>query len=365
MSSKYDIPNKIPSYIRRLEIMYRDSKESILHQIICSASVYVREGISYDNWNGGTTGHAIKLFLEEGALQRIGNFETQKRICETFENDFRECASAIPREFIQNVYIELYDENDPDSRLSVKPFNQPIINPDLLSFWKPGHIRLFISHRDEYKKKASELGVCLENYGVSSFIAHDTIEPMEKWQHVVQTALQSAEIVLAFITNDFFDSEWTNQEIGVALGRGTPIIPLKLQQTAPRGFISDTQALIGNFDMPQNSADGIYKVLSEKLGQEERLRKALVQAFVTSPDFNETQSRFERLKTLPTLTEADIRQIIEGFSSNNQLYNCGYLNNQYHRLTTFLENRTGKKYQINNGSIKQVQEQSPDAEVNV
>ena len=70
MSSKYQIPKKVPVYMRRLEIMYRSDSSSIYHQIICNASAYVREEISYDNWNGGTAGHALILFLEEEILQK-------------------------------------------------------------------------------------------------------------------------------------------------------------------------------------------------------------------------------------------------------------------------------------------------------
>lgn len=363
MSSKYEMPKKIPSYMRRLEIMYRGDKQSIYHQIICSASVYVREEVSYDNWDGGIAGHALILFVEEDILQKISSFEVQKKICEKLENDFKECSQSLPGEFVQNVIIELHDENDLECKRSIKPFSQPIINPDTLNVWKPGHIRLFISHRDEYKRQASELGAGLEDYGVGSFVAHDTIEPMEKWQHVIRKSLQSMEIMLAFITDDFFDSFWTNQEIGVALGRGIPIIPLKMQRTDPHGFINDTQALIGDLSAPRDSVEGIYKVLADKLGQEERLRKATVQAFVTSRNFDEARDRFNRLKTLQTLTEADIQQIIEGFSNNDQLYNSIYLNNQYNRLVSFLENRTGKKYRIENKTIKQAQEELADDEM--
>lgn len=94
--------------------------------------------------------------------------------------------------------------------------------------------------------------------------------------------------------------------------------------------------------------------MAEKLGQEERLRKATVQAFITSQDFDETRMRFDRLKTLSTLTEADIQQIIEGFSKNDQLYNAIYLRNHNNRLVNFLENRTEKKFIIEGKAIKEI-----------
>jgi TIR domain len=360
MASKYEMPKKIPSYVRRLELMYRSDGSNIYHQIVCNASVYVREEVSYDNWNGGTAGHALVFFLEEDVLQKISNFEAQKKICKKLEVDFQECSQSLQGEFVEKVFIELYDENDLECMSSIKPFNQPIINPDTISVWRTGHIRLFISHRDEYKRQASELGLALKGYGISSFVAHDTIEPMEKWQHIIRKSLQSMEIMLVFITNGFFESFWTNQEVGVALGRGIPIIPVKMQKCDPCGFINDTQALIGDLDNPTASVDGIYKVLVEKLGQEERIRKATVQAFVDSSNFNEVTKRFNRLQAIRFVSEADIQQIIEAFSTNENLHNAWYLTNEHNRLVNFLENRMGKHYKIEGKSIKQIEAELDD-----
>jgi hypothetical protein len=167
--------------------------------------------------------------------------------------------------------------------------------------------------------------------------------------------------MLVFITDGFFDSYWTNQEVGVALGRGIPIIPVKMQKCDPCGFINDTQALIGDLENPAATVDGIYKVLVEKLGQEERIRKATVQAFVDSSDFDEAGRRFNRLQAIRSVSEADIQQIIEAFSSNENLYKAWYLTNKHNRLVNFLENRTGKHYKIEGRSIKQVEAELDDA----
>jgi hypothetical protein len=363
MTSKFLLPQKISSYIRRLEIMYRNHEHKILHEIISTASVFVREEVTYDNWNGGTTGHAVVLFVDEKILEKIKSFSTQKEITEEIHSDFSECARSLDGEYIAAVSLELLDENDLECKQSINPFIQPIINPDSLNIWKPGFIRLFISHRDEYKTQASELAVALEAYGISSFVAHDNIAPMEEWQHVIRKAMQSMEVLLAFITDDLFESVWTNQEIGFAIGKGIPIIPLKLERTDPQGFINGLQALKGDIKAPAGSLDGVYQILSEKLRQEDRLRKAAIQAFITSANFDDAKIRFNRLKKLTTLTESDIQQIIDGFAENESLYNAYYLVNTHNRLINFLENRTGKQYKIEEGAIKQTLMEDNDDEI--
>lgn len=345
MNQKFEIASKILSYIRRLEIEYRNGENPLLHDIISNASIFVQEAVSCDNWNGGTYGHNVILFLNEDDISKISSLEAQKQLATQIQQDIHNITEHIQNEYIETVIIELADDSNSEYKSSVKLTNQPIINPDNIGIWKPGYIRLFISHRDTNKKDATNLATLLEGYGISSFVAHDTIEPLEKWEKEIVKGLKTMEIMLVFITDGFFDSCWTNQEIGFALGKGVPIISLKLQKDAPQGFVSDTQAIIGDLDANEETVNKIYQVLTQKLNQEERIRKSLVNAFANSNSFGETIQRFGRLQSLEKITESDIQKIIDGFAKNNQLYNCGYLK-QNSRFLSFLKNRTGKNYEI-------------------
>lgn len=113
---------------------------------------------------------------------------------------------------------------------------------DLTRVWGSSqNIKVFISHRDTYKIHAHNIKKLLERIGISSFVAHDDISPTEEWQKEILIALQSMDIFLAYISNDFFASFWTNQEVGFALGRNIPILPFKVNMD-PNGFISNIQA---------------------------------------------------------------------------------------------------------------------------
>ena len=136
------------------------------------------------------------------------------------------------------------------------------------------------------------------------------------------------EVMLVFITEEFFDSYWTNQEIGFALGRGTPILSLAAK-CAPCGFIADTQALPGDIDDPASAADGMYKILDlKKFGHGERIKKATLNAFISASSFEQAKNRFDKLKAIPSITEGDIQQIINAFAENESLYKCFHLTNR-------------------------------------
>jgi len=102
--------------------------------------------------------------------------------------------------------------------------------------------KLFISHCAKDKLNATRLKLCLAEYGVSGFVAHEDIEPTLEWQSEIEKALQTMDAMVAIHTIGFKASFWCQQEIGFAIGKGTKIISLKMGED-PAGFISKHQAL--------------------------------------------------------------------------------------------------------------------------
>lgn len=359
MSSKYYLPSKVTPYLRRILAEYKRDGKSKLVEIVSSSRIYVNESISYTNWDGGQDGHGVTLFLPESVLHSIP-IRSQKQYTDKLLEDLRTCAEQISGEYFSKVSFEAVDETDIHCQQAVHLTEKPLIDPDALTIWDKGCIRLFISHRDTHKAQARELADALQSYGISAFVAHETIGAMEKWQKVILDGLDTMEIMLAFITDDFQDSVWTNQEIGYALARNIPILSLKLGTKDPAGFISDTQALKGKLDKIQGAVPEIYTLLAEKLGNQSRLQAGLVDAFVHSPDFNATKSRFDRLKAHVTkLTDDELNKIIAAYETNDQLYKAVYLNNHYNRLLGFLKSTTGHTLSMDGNIIKNPFEDIP------
>lgn len=360
MTSKFYLPSKIVIYLKRLQVEYARSGNSLLSEIISSARVFVREEAAYDNWNGGIDGHDVLFFLPVSVLGKIA-LDQQDDYSKTISGDLNKCTQSVENEFFNTVSFEYEDDNDQEFQQAILVAGRPETNPDSLSFWKQGHIRLFISHRDAHKANAKFLAEALEGYGISAFVAHDTIEPMSTWQNEILKGLETMEVMLAFVSDDFHDSTWVNQEIGFALGRNIPIVSLKLQNTDPSGFIGNIQALRGCFENSSVSAPDIYKLLTEKLGNKSRLQGALITAFVESPDFNETRERFNRMnKVVESLSDDETQEIIIGFKANDQLHNAGHLVSKYQRLKSFLERTTENEYVIKEGAISVVKEEVDD-----
>ncbi len=352
MSSKHYLPSKIGSYLKRLELEYARTDQTRLLEIITAARVQVIEETSYDNWNGGTYGHDVILFLPADIIGELG-FDWQKQLGDRICEDLNKCAGSVNNESFREVHLELADELDPGYQRAVSFAQQPQTNPDTLSFWTPGHLRLFISHRDTHKAEARHLADALSEYGVSAFVAHDTIEPMTTWQREIEKGLETMEVMLAFVTDDFQESVWTNQEVGYALGKGVPVIPVKFERKDPVGFIGTKQALKGRLDRVEEAARATYKVLVDKLGQKGRLQRGLVAAFASSSNWDAARERFDRMEgSVSTLTDDEVSQIQTAYSSNDSLHGAYYLKNHYNRLTDFMKRCTGKEFEIDGKELK-------------
>lgn len=102
--------------------------------------------------------------------------------------------------------------------------------------------KLFISHLHKHKDKATRLKEELGIYGISSFVAHENINPTLEWDTEIERTLDTMDAMLCIHTKGFSQSPFTQQEIGFALGRKIKIISLKMGED-PEGLIFRRQAL--------------------------------------------------------------------------------------------------------------------------
>src|SRR5438094_846436 len=77
----------------------------------------------------------------------------------------------------------------------------------------------------------------------------------------VEVAVDTADALAAFVTTDFHQSTWTDQEVGWALGRGLPVVPLNVGAN-PYGFFGQYQAVPIELGTPVLAAKRITNALA-------------------------------------------------------------------------------------------------------
>lgn len=134
--------------------------------------------------------------------------------------------------------------------------------------------RLFISHISKDKAIATRLKQALAKYDIAGFVAHEDIEPAQAWQDEIERGLQTMDALIAVHTVGFSASNWTQQEIGFALGRGVKIISFKMDSEDPTGFIGKHQAIPRRNRTAEEIAEEIDKLLAADQRTKDRLQQA-------------------------------------------------------------------------------------------
>ena len=284
MSNDPVIPKKINRYIQRLLIEYEREKNPLFH-ILKEVKKNDVKISSIINYHQEAHFHKLVFLLPQECFGEIINRSSQKVLSKKLKNDLNQVKTETELdEFIEDVKFELKDEIDVQTYSKRKT-----VNPEeLLKLWDRDCLRVFISHSAKNYNIAKKIKDCLIDFGMSCFVAHKDIEPKKKWKEEIKKALNSMEVMLLLVTEDSCKSPWVNQEIGFALSENISIIPIKLEQYDPKGFVSDIQAMSANKeDIIQGQHDIIEELfgyIRNDLPQHPAWKKKMLNKFLKAKD---------------------------------------------------------------------------------
>jgi len=148
-----------------------------------------------------------------------------------------------------------------------------------------------------------------------------TFARREKWQDEIENALHSMDAFAALMTQDFHDSDWTDQEVGFALARGVPVIAVQLGRV-PYGFLGKFQALRACWD---DAAEGIVKLLMKR----DRMFSAYIQALRKCPSWDCGNVLARALPGIESASDQQIDELIAAANENTEVrYSFGFRGNK-------------------------------------
>jgi hypothetical protein len=310
-TTNFELPKNIDRHLAAVSKLYAQEGKRQLQEIIVNSQTRVHEEWSRDNWNGGTYGHALYLVIPESlflsSVKQKG--EIQKQIREDLNK-----VHNVQNEFIEEVFLEMEVGQDHEWRKEsgLLLAGKRVIPPDASKrIWGDGGFRLFFSHKSEVKKETGELKDRLRLFGVSCFVAHEDIHPTKTWQDEIENALASMDGFVALMTENFHDSDWTDQEVGFAFARGVPIIAVRLGKD-PYGFIGKFQGLSSNWLI---AAEDIVKILVKS----DRMFSAYVQALRNCPSWDSGNTLGKALPGIEVLTAEQIDELIAAYNDTSEL----------------------------------------------
>ena len=284
-----EFPISADAVVATMTELFRNQGNHLACEVLENAKARIGE-TGYDNWDGGQ--YLFTLFLDL-PMKVFAHIESDVPQMEKLISErFAKVLPAGGNTWLQKVAIRPVLE---EPSKTVAPKVAPV---DVEHLWKPGMLRLFLSHISAERAGVSKLKSELLKWGVDSFVAHEDIEPNLEWQKEIELALRSMHALVALLTPAFHESKWTDQEVGFALGKGTLVIPVRLGLD-PYGFIGKQQGLPGKLDAPESLASSIVDLLLKHRTTADMMREALIVGFERAKSFNASiaiSKRFEGLK---------------------------------------------------------------------
>jgi hypothetical protein len=182
-------------------------------------------------------------------------------------------------------------------------------------FWEPNHFRLFLSHVSSFKAKTANLRNSLRKFAISGFVAHEDIEPTKEWQDEIEAALFSMDALVALVTPKFVESKWADQEVGIAIGRRSLVIPV-MREATPHGFIGKFQGINGKGKSVQQVATEIFEVLINSAQTRSRLLTCLVDTTLLETNETLALARLETLASVADMPQASLERLRDGAASS-------------------------------------------------
>lgn len=307
MTSRFPIaPEKVAATLASL---LEAQGQRDLAVIVRAAKASVEE-TGYDNWSGGTYFHTLHLELPVAAYAKVEPSlrDIEQSIAAKLETALRITGSDVLREV---MITPAFDDASANAAPAM-PENE------IARLWGIGGCRLFLSHISAHKAAVADLKRELRIYGVAAFVAHEDIEPSLEWQAEIELALRSMHAMAALLTAGFHASNWTDQEVGVAFGRGVLVIPVRLPEN-PYGFIAKNQGLRGDLSRPATLASSIVDILLKRDRTAEPMREGLVVAVETAASFVSAKAVTAKIEAVHGLTTEQLERIEAAITSNRQV----------------------------------------------
>ena len=278
-------------------------------------SKYAQEEFNAGDW--------LTLGQITGGVGAVTNHPRLLRSLDFGDDDYPFCVTQILDEIfssnpdgiddvIDHFDVDLwYQQKEPEKYRRV--FSVPLANT--ADFWREGYLRAFLSHKSDSKAKVSVLKTHLADWGVSTFIAHEDIQPTREWRDEVEAGLDSMDVLLALVEPGFKDSDWCVQEVGIALGRRVDIVPLR-RGMDPFGFFGKYQGIQASGRKASQIAEEIFHSLLKK----PKFREKCLQGLRLSLAGMQSERKTSMIKVVDewqVISDERMKALLEGVSLSN------------------------------------------------
>ncbi|MDD2949967.1 MAG: toll/interleukin-1 receptor domain-containing protein [Sulfuricurvum sp.] len=203
--------------------------------------------------------------------------------------------------------------------------------PKEATFWKSGHFKLFLSHLASFKSNTAKLQQVLKKYAITSFVAHEDIQPTKEWQIEIESALHTMDAMVAILMDGFKESNWCDQEVGFAVGKNVLIIPVR-KGLDPYGFIGKYQGIQANGKNVGQVAEEIFQTIVKSTKTRGKMLNSLANAITQSIEVGEATEKVFLLQSVQNIPLEILENIKKSATENTILINSQIFVNALNEL---------------------------------
>lgn len=196
---------------------------------------------------------------------------------------------------------------------------------------------IFLCYAKNGRVLAGKLKKELESYGFKVFIAHKDIRGSKEWEDTIMKNIESCDVFCILLTDDVPNSEFCDQETGIAISHKKIILPLKTGTLNPYGFAKKYQALKIDIDNIEFSVRGIIDSVCHQDELKDKSIRCLIEHFGISNTYEEAGTRASDLVKFVPFSKNHLNRIAELVIKNNQIYS--YWEAQTHLKKLFSDNK--------------------------
>jgi hypothetical protein len=267
----------------------------------------IGEVLSEPSWD------EINLTLEQFGMTPPGGYEGSavgyilKAIKDASDEKLIELAAHLEIEVPSNAVAHAAQAGPQSNAAALPPVDEATF-------------RIFLSHLSSQQAFAGQVQSALSTCGLSSFVAHVDVQPTTEWRDVIESELRRCDALIALMHSGFHQSDWTDQEIGYAMGRNKPAFAVNFGQV-PYGFIGKFQAFFGGTKTATDIATELLTSLTEHPDTRIAVSRAMVRKFGQSGSFASSVRLLAWLEALNYWDDDMAAHLQWALKNNGQVYN--------------------------------------------
>lgn len=286
-------------------------------KLLAVVTRYITQNFSEANW--------LEIGQITGLLDEINSHPRLLRSMSFGDDDYDYCVAEILEKIFKEhpemieIIVDHFDIDLWYQAKEPKKFERIFgsLSKGMADFWSERYLRVFISHLSSNKAKVQILANALQVWGLETFVAHEDIEPSREWMIEVEKGLNTMDVLIAVVEPGFKESNWCDQEVGYALGRGVDTIPLRAGLD-PYGFFGKYQGLQIKGKLPEDLGTDVLELFLRKPRLYQKIIPNIASALLKVMD-DERIKMIKKLDSFGIILDEDMKMILEGSNLDNKM----------------------------------------------